>query len=96
MGSRAVWELVMEEPSGRETVNGSVVGRMAVTGAWIWMKWPVQPVSAIICEEGGEEGTRREGGRETAEKGGATMGSLIGSESAAAPGPQVDGLTGGT
>ena len=47
MLSIAVWVEVMVLPSGSRTEMPGLAGRWLRMGAWMLMKWPVEPVSAM-------------------------------------------------
>jgi hypothetical protein len=47
---RAVWVEWMVLPSGSRTAILGLEGRQLMLGAWIVMKWPVLPVSAMQVE----------------------------------------------
>ena len=73
----AVWVEVMVLPSGSKTEMLGLAVRWLRLGAWIVMKWPVEPVSAmqvdVSMEKGG--GVARVGGEETGTLGVTVVGS---------------------
>jgi hypothetical protein len=67
MFRRAVWVECMVLPSGSRTAIPGLAGRRLKLGAWMVMKWPVLPVSAMHVEVNREKGGAKVGtdGEET-------------------------------